>query len=171
MEKNLASSLLLHPLPRRAVSPAPLLGDTALPVAQGAPQEKATGTRQSILRAPFWDLDTSCHVPLHMEQSRAGCTGIGTCYHQHCLFLKENRIKGKAWDVQIHVFVFCFLFLDENRNTRSADFQESLFLSDFQLVFEEPREICSNDVESTARSLSRQALPICMWSSRSCAQR
>lgn len=109
--------------------------------------------------------------PSHGAVQQAGCTGMGTCYHQHCLFLKQNRIKGKAWDVQINVFVFSFLFLDENRNTRSADFQESLSLSDLQLVFEKPREKCSNDVERTVRSLSRQALPICIWSSHSCARK
>lgn len=44
-------------------------------------------------------------------------------------------------------------------------------MSDVQLVLEKPREICADDVETTERSLSRQALPISAWNHRSCAQK
>jgi len=67
---------------------------------------------------------------------------------------------------QVFLFVFYFPFLDENRNTRSEDSQERVFLSDFQPFFAKPREIGSNEVVIKVRSLSRQALPI----RTSCAQ-
>lgn len=58
------------------------------------------------------------------------------------------------------MFVFCFLFLDENRSRRSGGSQESMFLSDLQLVFAKLRQRGSNDVVFQVRSLSRWALPI-----------
>lgn len=53
------------------------------------------------------------------------------------------------------MFVFCFLFLDENRSRRAGGSQESMFLSDLQLVFAKLRQRGSNDVVFQVRSLSR----------------
>lgn len=57
------------------------------------------------------------------------------------LYFKENnKIMQKACNVQINVFGFYFLFLDEYRSKRSEGCEETMSLSDFLPAFVKTRE-------------------------------
>lgn len=127
---------------RRAASPAPLL--VTLPSLShiSSPSESCwhqAQRPQSYFVGPGCSLSSPSVFP-SWEQGWAGCTGTEPVITRTVCFSKRTELKARP-EMFRSMFLFCFLFLDENRNTRSADFQENLFLSDLQLVFVKPREM------------------------------